>query len=59
MFCANSTLLFVYWSLWQQDGQVDRLQKLLLEYSYHVDVRDPESGDTPLITAARNGYEEV
>jgi ankyrin repeat protein len=40
-------------------GQFERLQKLLSEHQSLVDAQDSETGDTPLIAAARRGHREV
>lgn len=38
---------------------MDRLKKLLSQHRSLVDTHHPDTGDTPLITAARNGDQEV
>jgi mitogen-activated protein kinase kinase kinase 19 len=42
-----------------ETGQLERLQKLLTEHRDLVDARHPDSGDTPLISAARSGHKDV
>ncbi|CAI8015862.1 hypothetical protein GBAR_LOCUS9797 [Geodia barretti] len=42
-----------------EGGELQRLVKLLTEHRDLVDARHPDSGDTPLISAARSGHKDV
>ena len=42
-----------------QDGQYSRLESLISRKRTAVDAKDPMTGDTPLIIAARNGHERM
>ncbi|CAI8045060.1 hypothetical protein GBAR_LOCUS24942 [Geodia barretti] len=41
-----------------EGGELERLVKLLTEHRDLVDARHPDSGDTPLISAARSGHKD-
>ena len=45
--------------LFAQDGQYDRLESLISRNRTAVDARDPMTGDTPLIVAARGGRRDM